>query len=528
MSLYKTQINKVIQQISSSDAISYNSVSCCLFLSYKRKNNKRNMLLFLGAAMAYASECPALTDGLVITKYYLDGCGACEKIQGEYNALKEQMIKANISINYREVECTTCDCTGVTSFPTIEITEDQKAVDKIVGYKALPFLAEWVTKTLKLKEAVLKTGIEHSAGKVTPLIPRDFLSGFEGQWLILFYENKSEEYRKIFLTLAKEFENTISFGEASKASAEHVTNRFAIPEYPHVVAINNGTIVPFGGKGNREGLRNFVLKLAAPSFTEITLEKLRKEASKLAMTGEPIFVVIYKNFEIASHYFNSLAQQFKFKAKIYRSSDDAIFSASGFYPKESHDDHNKMTKLFVYKNGIFYPSPARLEDGDDIIQWIFHSHFAHVTNINNENFYTIFHGMKPVLILLTSGEKYLEEYNRLSAERHMGSPYADIVFAVLDVAEYPIFKEQVLPTVDAPSLAFYDPIKVQWYHEKTKLSGENFKNETEKVIDRYFRKKLSEYPAKKSKKLYYILGAWAVGMAAYLALKINSDRQKVE
>lgn len=491
-------------------------------------------LAYADFVLANADECPAVPNGVVINKYYLENCGACQRLSPVINEIRNKLEKANVEVKYREIECTACECEGIQSFPTIEITRDKKPAGKTVGYKDYTKMSTWLAENLQLNMGIFQDQrIEHEEGNVTKLVARDFLSGFDGQWLVLFYENKNDKFRSHIKTLAAKYKNKVNIGEVTKNEAASVTNRFNINEYPSVFGINHGSAVPFSGEKTLEGLSKFTEKLATPNFESITYEGLRNESLK-AKSGEPLYVVLYKNYEVASHYFNEMSQQFKFRARIYKSNDHTLFNAAGFHPKDITDfsdgnyDHNQMVKLLVYKNSTFYPCDAPVQNTNAIVEWIFHTHFSHISNINNENFYTIFHGMKPVIMLLTANEEFVEEFDRVSADRHLGTPYSNILFATLDTSEYPVFKQQVLSGVKQHTLAVYDPVKVMWYTDNTVLTKENFTKVAIKTIDKYFSNKLPVYPAKKSKLKYYMMAAWAVLIVGFFVIKTVSVRYKLE
>lgn len=534
----------------------------------KTVERRKTMLFYLlSIVRAMADECTAVPDGVVLNKYYLDTCTACKNLEPVIEKVQDKLREANVKVVYREIECTECACENIKSFPTLVLTRDKKKIGETTGYR--PFedqdgkegLGNWVAAHLSLEPFFVDDGKTSKKNVVKELVTRDFLSGFNGQWLILFYEDASDQNRKHFKALAESHGGRLNIGEIRSSEARNVTNRFNITEYPHVVGINHGNAVPYAGEKSLSGLRKFADRLHEPNFESITYSALSKMGAKLS-SGEPIYVVLYKNYELASHYFNDLAQQFKFRARIYKSSDPAMFEAAGFHPKDYEDfavekkskgakdhsdsdvaefddknvdyndvDHNQMLKLLVYKNHTFYPSHVPLDRGNDIVQWIFHTHFSHVTNINNENFYTVFHGIKPVMILLTSNEQFLEEFNKLSADKHLGTPYTTILFATLDVGEYPLFKKQVLPLLKTPALAFYDPLRVRWFITDKplgKMGSAEFSREATQMIDSYIANKLPSYPPKKSRMSYYMVGAWVVLIAAFFCFRSVAERYKTD
>lgn len=474
------------------------------------------------------TECTSLQNGIVLSKYYLESCAACKRLNPILDEILDRASRAQLNISLREVECTNCDCEGITNFPTLEITKDKLPKARTVGYKDYTSLARWLKDALILDPQVFTDHIEHEEGKVKELVSRDFLSGFDGQWLVLFYRDPKDQRRGLFKEIAKQFRSKINVAEVSDKESENVTVRYNITEYPFIMAINHGTSVPYAGVVDLPSLSEFADKLRKPAFENITYMDL-KERTRHLMNGEPVYVVLYKNFEMASFYFNELAQQFKFKATMYRSDDPAMFSAAGHHPKDIGDfeedpDHNKMVYLTVFKNSSFFTSPATLDDSHGMVEWIFHTHFPHVTDINNDNFYTVFHGIKPVMLLLTRAEAYLEDFNRLSANWHLGTPSSNLIFATLDTVEYPLFKQHVLQDIKEPAILFYDPVASVWYHKNVRLTKEDFSKTAMDMIDLYFAKRLSKYPPEKSRYTKYALGALGVAVAAFIykAMSVNS------
>lgn len=473
------------------------------------------MLLFKLAFVLADEKCTSLTDGIVLSKYYLETCAACKRLNPILDEIKSQANKAQLNIKFREVECTACECEGITNFPTMEITQDKESKGKTVGYKDYENLAKWIKETLSLDKEIFADHMDHREGVVKQLVARDFLTGFDGQWLVLFYDNEKDIRRSLFKELAKIFKGKVSIAEVSKNESMNVTARYNIAEYPLIMGINQGTPVPFAGKVDLGNLSQFVEKLYTPAFQEITYQELR-DKSKSFLNGEPVYVVLYKNYEMASFYFNELAQQFKFKTQIYRSSDPAMFAAAGYHPKDLTDftenpDHNQMVYFTLFKNSAFFLSPEKLDHTQDIIAWIFHTHFPHVTNINNENFYTVFHGIKPVVVLLTKSDILVSSFNKLSASWNLGTASSNLIFTTLDSIEYPLFKKKILNGIKEPAVVFYDPVVSKWYYQSAKLTNENLNKTVMGMIDLYFNGKLPPYPTKvRTINVYYVVSIAAI------------------
>lgn len=482
-----------------------------------------------------AESCPDLPDGYVINKYYLENCFACKRLGPVLEEIEDKLSKSNSNIKVRKVECTSCECGDITNFPTVVVTHDKKEMGKMVGYKNYNDLTHELKKYLNIDEEIFKNHIDHTEGKVKTLTAKDFLSGFDGQWMILFYNDNKDPRRALFLDLAMKYKNKITFGEINASESENVLARFNISELPYVMAMNHGNNLPYVGKIDMASFSKFCDVLSKPAYGNISFSEL-KSLSKDAKSGESIYVVLYKDFELSSYYFGDLAQHFKFKAKIYRSNDPAMFASAGKFPilkETSPDDEkkdisiNKQLYLTVYKNGSFYSYTGSIENTNDVIDWIFNTHFPHVTNIKNDNFYTVFHGIKPVVLFLNNSNDLMEKFERLSANWHLGTATSSLIFASLNTTEYPMFKKQILSDIKEPSILFYDPIKSTWYYKKVKLDINNFSSESMKMIDLFLLGKLKSYPQKPSNYGKYAIGTLIITSILF-CYKFLQNKKKVD
>src|SRR5699024_9846395 len=142
----------------------------------------------------------------------------------------------------------------------------------------------------------------------------------------------------------------------------------------------------------------------------------------------------------------------------------------GFIPDE------EKVILKAYKNGIFHTCPHKLDDLKLIGEWIFFTHYPHLTRITNENFYPIFHGLKPVVLLLSKGEYLNIQLEKFSTLYHGNMPYTDYLFAALDINQFPLFIPSLLPKMKDPALVFFLPDRHYFYHKEMSLTEENFKD----------------------------------------------------
>ncbi len=500
---------------------------------YKHSETPRINIHFICLYMYWinflqANECALPMNGVVLNHYVINNCHACTGLAPIMVELLDNIEKTDLDIKYRKVVCNDCDCTGVRKFPTVEITYDKEVKATTTGLKTYGALAKWLGDELQLPDPniFLNGHVDHENTKLKKLTEKDLVMGLDGNWLVLFHENNSE-VKKLVGDLA-ERNPDLSVGEIHKNALGASAARFNIEAYPYLIAMNHGIVVPYvHDLANVAELKKFVNKLTTPSFQDISFETLRNE-NKGSTNGEPVYVVIHKDFDVASHYFMDMAQQFKFKASIYRSNDPRMFIESGFTPNDKSSKHNELVKLFVYKNGSFYPCPAKLEEKEEQVQWIFHTHFPHLNEINNENFYSIFHGIKPVVVLLTNGDKYVKQCEHVAAERPVGAPFSQTIFAVLDDAMYPGFRNQMLSKMpNFPFIAVFNPIESKWHYKNINLSQSNIKQVTMDIINEYFNKTLLVYPPKESYMKYYVMSAALFIVIFYLILvRISGSHEK--
>lgn len=486
--------------------------------------------ILLNLLLTTQTECTPPMDGKVINHYVLRNCVACSKLSPVLKELTSKLEKVvGEEVKYRKIVCNDCDCGDIKQFPHLEITNDQKPVDSTTGFKQYKELATWVANALHIdKNKLFDNVIENEAGNVTTLKNKDFAGGFDGEWLILFYEDKKDPLRKFFRELAANFKD-LKIGEAHKDEVKDIETRLNITAYPHIAGINEGAFVPLMGEYSGNDFLNRVEKfigvLQKESFSELKFDDLKK-IEVLKRSGEPTYIVLYKNFEAAAYYFKTLANQFKFKTDFYRSSDSKMFEKAGYEPHEEHDEIEMMLRLYVYKNGAFYPCPYKIENNADIVQWIFHTHFPHVTNLENENFYSVFHGIKPVILLIApQNDALVEEYNRVSADRHLGTPYTNTLFVYLNTTEYPTFKQAVLKDIKEPSIAVFDPYTSTWYHKPQEVNVTNIKKTVMNTIEGYYTKKLPIYPPKKKNKLFYIIAAIGATALVIITKYLRTQRK---
>ncbi|KCZ75748.1 hypothetical protein H311_03269, partial [Anncaliia algerae PRA109] len=166
--------------------------------------------------------------------------------------------------------------------------------------------------------------------------------------------------------------------------------------------------------------------------------------------------------------------------------------------------------LSVYKNGIFHQCPFGLEENNKIPEWIFNSHFPNLTRITNENFSSVFHGLKPVLLLVTRNDQFVDKLESFSTNKYYGLPFYEFLFAALDVDSFPKFTEYFLPTLSIPILVIYNPQTQKFYFKLSKFDKVDFNEYANRMLVDYESNKLYEYPKGKSYTIYFVILAIVV------------------
>lgn len=482
----------------------------------------------LGVLAAVVEQCKPIGEGYVLSKYFTQWCPACQKLGPLVDEISNRIDRHEAGLVIRVVDCDECVCTDVKSYPTLELSKDGKVLGMLEGAQDYDGLVSFITTHTGIDKAVFDGHVAQKEATVRQLTKKDFLSGFDGPHVVLFYSRESEKYRELFRELAKIYDGRLNVGEINAAESADLVNRYDIRTFPAVSGIFNGLVVPFLGSGNLPGLIDFCDRLIEPSFQSLTAAGFGETVSRLEH-GEPVYVVFHRNLALASAYFQKMAHLYKFRARMYRSDDPHLFEKASIFPKElgSGDDgtstnHADVLILSVYKNGVFYRYSDTFGDETKITDWIFHTHYKYLTKIDNHNFYSIFHGLKPVMILLTRGEQFVDRMNEFSADRHLGVPYTDIVFATMEMDDYPLFVPTLLPKLETPALIVFEPWTNMFYHKGERLSSTGFVSSAMDAYSLYQEKRLPQYPQRSRRILpVALLGVLALGAGCYFAARMR-------
>lgn len=437
-------------------------------------------------------------DGLVLTKYYRDTCPHCQRITPLIKEIDERLERHDISLKVRNVECSKCNCgqDKIDAVPTIVLTRDGEKLGEFKGFREYDYIVNFINKYAGIDKKYMEIRIKNVPGKVIKLKEKDFYSGFEGPWLILFYKDKNDPRREMLKEVGDIFKEKLNVGEISSSESKDIAFRYQITEYPVFKALYNGIETEYYGKNMLPSLVDFVDELLAPTFDEITNERFDKIKDN-TKKGDPIFVVFYSDLYLANSYFKTPAHEFKFKIKIYKTNDNNLFEKAGIHPKQKNGDKNVRDNdavvLTVYRNGIFHRSDIDLSKTEEIYDWLFHAHYPHVTKLSDMNFQSLFFGIKPIVLFVTHGENLVDKFESLSLERHLGLPFAQHIYVVVDLINYGSFAKVFFGGHKQPSILIYDPIKKKFYSENIILKDNDFIEKAHKIIRKFDEGKLREY-----------------------------------
>ncbi|KAM0673314.1 hypothetical protein GVAV_003282 [Gurleya vavrai] len=458
------------------------------------------------------NQCEAFQGkDLSITLYTRNKCGPCDRIKPFIEEIDSRLERNGKEVKIRMVNCSECNCgiDNIKVVPELIITNDNVETARLTGFKEFGDIIEFLMRNTGIERNIFAKRIKSNPGNVVKLKENDFFTGFDGPWLVLFYNTKSDMKRELIKEIANEYESKLNIGEIDGNLVPNLMQRFGMSQLPALLALYNGLMVGYNNEDNLNEIREFVDELIRPSFTNLNFEEFEKIKNE---NQHPIFIIFYKDLNVANEYFKDLAHEYKFKARIYKSDDTKILQAANI------NLDNKDLSISVFKNKIFHECPYDVIDKEKMLEWIWNAHYPDVTRINNTNFYGIMHGLKPSIILLTKEEELLEEFENASRNIHKGMPFADQLFATIDVEVYSLFIPKLLPGIKIPYLVILDPSKEFFYTQKMDLKKENINEIVMEMVDKFSNNKLSRYPIKHSYYKIILLVSFAIG-CLYLGSK---------
>ncbi|RVD92834.1 disulfide isomerase [Tubulinosema ratisbonensis] len=459
--------------------------------------------------------------GYVITKYYKDNCPYSENVKQIVDELDSRLERNDINIPFRFVDCNECDCKTedkIKTVPALTIHKDGKEIARYGSSGTWEQYVHFLLKNIDLDEKIFKKEVKNTPGKVTKLKAHDLEYGLDGPWLIYFRDNRDPLIGEIIDKLAEEYGESVNIGEIYAAKEDKIIRQFNISYFPLILGMYKGIVMPFTSLFTIENFRKFIDTLIEPSFKSIDYAHFKSELNKLE-TGEPLFIVFYSDPLLAGSYFKKIAHDYKFRAKIFKSNNEKLMELANVQLKDPQSegflpDEEKVI-LKAYKNGVFHSCPHKLDDLKSITEWIFFTHYPHLTRITNENFYPVFHGLKPVILLLSKGEHLNTQLEKFSTSYHGNLPYTNYLFASLDLNLFPLFIPSLLPKMKDPSLVVFLPDKHFFYHKEMDLTEENFKDKAFEFISDYENGRLQTYPPKRKSFIFYLIFVFSISVLAY-------------
>lgn len=443
--------------------------------------------MFIFFFLIFGKDCEIQKDGLVLVEYY--------KKENALHQLMEPLVDvvSRGSVKVQKIDCGICECKGVDEFPTFRLIKDESLLDSFTGFKPYGKLMEFISQgskdTSNTKDTTKdsKNTIKDDHTRLVELEERDFYSGFDGPWLVLFYYHPSEEIDSLLKQVHDALGGRVMVGKIKYSESKYLESRFHIRAYPTVFGMYNSLNVPFLDVLNFHNLMKFTNKLIEPSFKSIDYPQLLT----LSKDKDPIYIVLNKNESKANDSFFKYSHNFKFKIRMFKSQDPRLFEKAGVFPSEDE-------ALVVYKNGSYFVYDGNISDENSIVEWIFHTHFPNVTRISNASFHSIFNGLKPVFLLLTDHEEFLDHLESFSRDVHLGKPYLHILFSSINLQEYMLFTASLLPEIQIPTFVIYNPLDKKFYHRKAHLTPETFRKEAEEILKMFEKGTLKPYERKES------------------------------
>lgn len=478
------------------------------------------LISLISANISYDCELVSGNNDYTVSLFYDKACENCDHLISFLEEIDSRLERNEKNITIRYKNCDTCNCKSdsIVKFPTIKITQRGNELMRIDGKREFNEILEAIIKSSGFDRVIFTKNIKAHPGHVVKLKERDFFSGFSGPWIILFYGKLTDKKRELVFKIAQEYTNILNVGEIDGNTSPVLVRRFSLGYLPSIVALYDGLIVGYNAQDTIEDLKGFVEYLIKPSFESLTLDELEKMEAPNGLK-HPIFIVFYKNVNIANEYYRGIAHEYKFRSTIYKSNDENLLKKSNI----NLDDAD--LKLVLYKNKMYHVSPYDATKNNKILEWIWHSHYPLVTRLNNDDFYAIMHGLKPVILLLTHSEDFVEEFEKASEKNHNGMPFSDFIFSTIDVSKYPLFIPSLVPNIKVPWIVIYNPVTQLFYTESMKVTKEKVGPVVDKLIEKYNSEKLSRYPFKRFPLKKIMMVVVLIGCGLYFIKHKMMDRR---
>lgn len=414
--------------------------------------------------------------GLSVIKYYRDKCTHCQKISPKISHVINSIEKTGETVVGMNIDVEKCniDHTDITAIPTVVLQKNGIEILRFSGDRPHAEIVEMVASA---------TGISRSAFDKMPtnrkeilkLTKDDFSSGFSGPWVIYFEDSYDKTIESILLQTYSVFGGDIKIAKYVGADKEIVASRYYIYDFPSILIMYDGILMRYNGEMTLSAFHSFCERLIAPSFREVTSEDLKNITA-------PTFVVFYSDPVLANRTFRRIAHDLKMNATTHKMQVPA-------------PENETLLRLAVFKNGTKFYYEGDISDEGSIREWLFHSHFPNISKLSMDNFYSIFHGLKPVAAIVTDNgnNKELNMFEDIALEHNRGTSSSQYVFTFIDKKEYPKFTETNFGILHSkPLVVFFDPEKQTFYGERMK-SRESFNEYFDREMNSFEAKTLPRY-----------------------------------
>lgn len=338
----------------------------------------------------------------------------------------------------------------------------------------------------------------------------------EGPWMIIFYENQEPIMEKYLMKAALKFPE-LNVGKIHKSL---VPDSYTIHKYPSLIAFYNSLIKVYEYSYSDISLASFISTLLEP-FRELTYSEFQNINTHI------FFIVFYQSEQLANYHFKPFAHKYKFISRFYKSSDPDLLKAADIdflklrSPQSASSD---VLVLSVYKHKRFHKLIITQFNETVIDEWIFLSHYSHLTRVTTNNFYTVFHALKPVILLLTRNEQFFEEMEKVSEEMHESKSFVSYIFAMVDVDLMTGFVETLLPGLDVPKILVYDPSRYLYFVDDSKVIDVSQYIKT--IVKKYEKGLLMHWPRNKKRiPKFFILSVFFVVVLCFYAVKCIMKRK---
>ncbi|KAI5181805.1 hypothetical protein NEOKW01_1963 [Nematocida sp. AWRm80] len=476
----------------------------------------KDIVCLLGLAkeilsMTYDTCSIVPSAGLSIVKYYRKECVHCQRITPKISKIINSIEKTGMGVTGMMIDTQVCppEDKGIDAIPTVVVQKNGIELLKFTGDKPYDEIVELVSKAIGMKKSLFEPETKKGPTEILSLTKQDFLSGFTGPWVVYFEGRKDPVIDQILLQTYKTFEGEVKIAKYTGEDKEIVAGRYYIYDFPGILVMYDGILMRYNGDMTLRAFNEFCTRLVEPSFKEASIQELSHLTT-------PTFVVFYSDLMVANKLFRRIAHDLKMNAQTYKM-------------KIEPTGDETILRLAVFKNGTKFYYDGDINDEGAIREWLFHAHFPNISKLSMDNFYSIFHGLKPVVALITDGgnAKEIREFEEIAEEYNRGTSSSPYVFTFIDTKEYPKFTQTNFGVLHGkPLIVFFDPEKQTFYGGRIKASeriqpyfDRQMKAFASDSLDRYTKEKPFSYK-------WLLIGGIVIGGIVSLVRIAITSRKK--